>query len=289
MLPARVVKSLTGLSSNQIKKLTPIFSASWINADIKNGKHANPDRPGREMGSSMKDILTYVLAYLKTNLTFDALSAMFSVKRSTFYDLVRRGLNAIEMALDSVGAIPLRDIDSTTVLLAELRGKKDLLLDVTERPIRRPSKGQKKYYSGKKKRHTVKNQILSDENKKIIVLSSTEPGSKHDFQIFKEQELKNCLPTNVTTHVDLGYQGIESQCPDNTISIPDKKPKNMELTSTQNESNKAKSSFRVKVEHAIGGIKRMRGASDICRAINSDLRDQMMLICAGLWNYTLIP
>ncbi len=31
-----------------------------------------------------------------------------------------------------------------------------LILDATEQPIQRPKKGQKKYYSGKKKRHTVK-------------------------------------------------------------------------------------------------------------------------------------
>lgn len=46
--------------------------------------------------------------------------------------------------------------------------------------------------------------------------------------------------------------------------------------------------MRVKSEHAIGGIKRMRGASDICRSTNEGLRDQKMRICAGLWNFTLL-
>lgn len=233
MVPGRVVKSLTGLSKNQIKKLTPFFSACWENADIKNGLHANPDRPGRSLGVKRKDVLIFILAYLKTNLSFDALSMVFGIKRSTFYHLVRRGLGALEMALDEVGAIPLKDVDSSAALLAILRGKKHIFLDATERPIRRPKRQQKKYYSGKKKRHTVKYQVLSDENKKIIALSETVVGSEHDFNMFKNSTLKNNIPKKITIHVDLGYQGIEDECPDNIISIPRKKPRNAELTSDQ--------------------------------------------------------
>jgi predicted DNA-binding protein YlxM (UPF0122 family) len=233
MIPARVVKSLTGLSKNQIKKLTPIFSACWENVDIKNGLHANPDRPGRPPEVKRTYILIFVLAYLKTNLTFDALAMMFSIKRSTFYDHVRRGLQVLEMALDDVGATPLEDIDSQLTLLAILRGKKHIFLDATERPIRRPKRKQRQFYSGKKKRHTVKYQILSDEDKKIIALSETVAGSAHDFQIFKRSRLKNNIPKRITTHVDLGYQGIHVECPTNVFSIPEKKPKNAELTSAQ--------------------------------------------------------
>ncbi len=238
MLSARVVKSLTGLSKNQIKKLTPIFSACWENADIKNGLHSNPDRPGRPPDAKRADVLIFVLAHLKTNLTFDALSMMFGIKRSTFYQLVRRGLLALEYALEEIGATPLKDIDSPVTLLAILRGKKHIFVDVTERPIRRPKRKQKKYYSGKKKRHTVKYQVLSDENKKIIALGETAIGSKHDFKIFKDSNLKKNIPKNITTHVDLGYQGIKDECPDNIISIPEKKSKNAELTAAQKKVTK---------------------------------------------------
>lgn len=238
MVPARVVKSLTGLSKNQIKKLTPIFSVCWENSDIKNGLHSNPDRPGRPPGVKRTDVLIFVLAHLKTNLTFDALAMMFGVKRSTFYQLVCRGLSALDMALDDIGATPLKDIDSPVTLLAILRGKKHIFLDVTERPIRRPKRKQKKYYSGKKKRHTVKYQVLSDENKKIIALSATVIGSEHDFKIFKNSSLKKNIPKNLTMHVDLGYQGIEDECPDNIISIPQKKPRNSELTPEQKKATK---------------------------------------------------
>lgn len=102
MVPARVVKSLTGLSKDQIKKLTPFFSAAWENTAIQRGLHSNPDRPGRPPSFTCRTILLFVLAYLKANSTIDALSFTFKVKRSTFYYLVRRGLNVLEAAIFTV-------------------------------------------------------------------------------------------------------------------------------------------------------------------------------------------
>ena len=238
MVPARVVKSLTGLSKDQAKKLAPIFSTAWDDLDIKNGLHSNPNRPGRPESFKRNDVLIFVLAYLKMNSTFDALSLCFNVKRSTFYSLVRRGLNVLEAALDQIGAIPLKEIESPVQLLAILRGKKDIFLDVTERPIRRPKKNQRVFYSGKKKRHTVKNQILTDEDKKVIALSSSIPGSAHDFEILKNDGLINSMPESVKVHVDLGYYGLEGLCPRNIISIPDKKPKGGELTDAQKKETR---------------------------------------------------
>ena len=43
-----------------------------------------------------------------------------------------------------------------------------LIIDVTEQPIERPVKGQKQYYSGKKKQHTIKVQILASSIRKIL-------------------------------------------------------------------------------------------------------------------------
>src|SRR5215204_3262964 len=36
----------------------------------------------------------------------------------------------------------------------------ELFFDATERPIPRPTRGQKRFYSGKKRRHTVKTQVV---------------------------------------------------------------------------------------------------------------------------------
>jgi hypothetical protein len=44
---------------------------------------------------------------------------------------------------------------------------RELFFDATERPIPRPTRGQKTYYSGKKKRHTVKHQVVVVQKRKV--------------------------------------------------------------------------------------------------------------------------
>ena len=53
-----------------------------------------------------------------------------------------------------------------------------LLIDVTEQPIQRPKKykDRNKYYSGKKKRHTQKVELIMKSNGKIISISKSYPG-----------------------------------------------------------------------------------------------------------------
>ena len=46
--------------------------------------------------------------------------------------------------------------------------RQSLIPDATEQPIERPKKGQKPYYSGKKKRHTLKTEIQTTLKGRII-------------------------------------------------------------------------------------------------------------------------
>jgi hypothetical protein len=45
-----------------------------------------------------------------------------------------------------------------------------VLIDVTETPIERPKK--KHFYSGKKKKHTLKTQIIVDKKKKLVICTN---------------------------------------------------------------------------------------------------------------------
>ena len=62
-----------------------------------------------------------------------------------------------------------------------------LLIDATEQPIERPKKGQKHYYSGKKKRHTLKTEIRKTLQGRIRRVSHSYPGSIHDFNLHKQE------------------------------------------------------------------------------------------------------
>ena len=74
--------------------------------------------------------------------------------------------------------------------------------------------------------------------------------------------------------------------PPDQVQIPHKKPKDGELTKDQKQENRVISGIRIIVEHAIGGMKRFGAASQIVRNRKGQ-DDQMMAICAGLWNFHL--
>ncbi|MDQ7061718.1 MAG: transposase family protein [Sulfurimonas sp.] len=79
----------------------------------------------------------------------------------------------------------------------------------------------KKYYSGKKKKHTQKAQIITNIKGKILAVTIAK-GKMHDFRLFKNSNpTKKILMSRVLA--DLGYLGIDKICPNATI--PNKKQK----------------------------------------------------------------
>ncbi len=66
----------------------------------------------------------------------------------------------------------------------------EFIIDGTERRSNRPvdKETQKEYYSGKKKSHTVKNNVISQRRGKVVFLSDTYEGNKHDKAICEEED-----------------------------------------------------------------------------------------------------
>lgn len=286
MLPERQVRSLTGLSKGKIHRMVPFFSEAYYELKRRDGKCQNPGRPGAPLKYIMRFRLIYALVFLKGNLTKDVIATCFDVPRSSMAALINEGIQVINFACEKMGVAPARDIESAIEALKKL-GRR-VKIDGTERPICRPQKYQEAYYSGKKKLHTVKNIVVisGTKNKRIDVIGETVCGSAHDFEMFKHMKLSNFLDGK-TVDVDLGFQGIEKYCPNSKINIPKKKPKNGQLTEAQKQENKAKSSVRVKIEHAIGGIKIFQAAGSKSRVRSDKLRDDIGYAAASLWNYKI--
>jgi hypothetical protein len=134
-----------------------------------------------------------------------------------------------------------------------------------------------------KKTHNVKNNLLSNSEKRILWLSRTFDGSVHDKKIIDEQPI--CFPAGVTLWQDTGFLGHN---PENiTVKMPTKKPKGKELTQEQKQENKEISSFRILVEHAIGGVKRYRIVKERFRCTKFGFEDTVMLIACGLHNFRI--
>ena len=71
--------------------------------------------------------------------------------------------------------------------LFELFPELKAMIDGTEQEIPRPKnrKKRKTHYSGKKKKHTVKKQVIVNKKGLIIYQSMYFPGRKHDYDIFR--------------------------------------------------------------------------------------------------------
>ena len=170
----------------------------------------------------------------------------------------------------------------------------EILIDVTERTHLRHQKNalQKKHYSGKKGTHTVKNTVISTQDRSVVFLGKTFPGSTHDYKMLK-QELspKKAWWSKIKATVDLGYQGIKTdyENPEN-VTIPHKKPRKSKslpkptLTRAQKRHNKKVGQKRVFVEHAIGGMKAFNILSTRFRNRKDNMADEVSFLVAGLWN-----
>lgn len=194
----RAIKSLIGLSKEKLEKLLPVFSESWSLMDQKNNLGKNPKQPSRKSSVSLEDKMMIVLVYLKTGMTFDAISSFFEISTTTCFRIIKYGLSVCEMTLTKLKSLPARDAQSTLDIFFALDGKKKIFIDATERKIRKPKYNQKKFYSGKNKNHTVKNQIICNSKRKILFLSETVERKRHDFKIYKEQKFAKFLPKIVT-------------------------------------------------------------------------------------------
>lgn len=161
----------------------------------------------------------------------------------------------------------------------------EFLIDGTERQINRPKDkdDQKQYYSGKKKAHTVKNNVISHRGGKVVFLSDTYEGKKHDKAICDEEDYQ--FPSGSKLWQDTGFQGYR---PEGVTTIqPRKKPRKQELTELEKQRNREISSQRVEVEHQIGGIKRCNIVRHQFRNRMAHYVDDVMETACGLHNFRL--
>ena len=158
------------------------------------------------------------------------------------------------------------------------------LVDVTECGIQRPKNQeiQREYYSGKKKKHTIKIQIIMDEITKKIVGVAFDKGSVHDFKLFKNTTID--LDKLIAFLADNGYQGIQELF--SKSLTPKKKSKYNPLSDEDKEFNKLISNIRIAVEHVNCQLKIFRILSERYRSRIDTFNLRAILICC-FYNFCL--
>lgn len=290
----RLCLALTGLTPDEFVRLLPVFTETLRRTRQTAYRH-NPKRQ-RKLGGGRKgflpapiDKLFFILFYYKCYPTYDVLAFFYGCNRANACRRQFALSGILEVALGKKLVLPKRQFKKVEDFLAAFPEAREVFIDGTERPIQRPQDKdqQKNNYSGKKKRHTRKNLVMSTKQKRIGFLSRTVEGKMHDFTMLKALAPPRFIPTDVKQHMDLGFKGYQTQYPDHRISMPQRKPRTRALSEAVKEQNRRKSHVRVLVEHAIGGLKRFRITTDVFRNKRPDFDDTVMLISSGLWNYHL--
>lgn len=297
----RQLRSLVGLGLKSFEILLNEFISCLEEAQSKNNKRKPKKRRQRKPGGGRKSAigspqhqLVFILFYLKNYPTYDVLAFTFNISRACACQSVKHLLTVLKNALKNLKVLPKRMTDAPEELIQLIESVDHVLIDATERPIQRPKKParQKKYYSGKKGCHTVKNTTVSDRDKRILIIGETVPGSQHDYSLLKEElDPKTDWFASTEASVDLGYQGIKNDYSSaEHLHIPHKKPRKSkknpdpQLTPKQKRENRRIGRVRVFVEHAIGGMKAFRVLSIRLRNRLSQLADDFIFAAAGLWN-----
>ena len=231
---------------------------------------------------TIADKLLFILMYLRKATTQDIFGEVFGMPQPVANQWIHRLHACLNQALATLGASPARTADDLD--LADDEDKR-YFQDGTERPIQRPTDqaAQETCYSGKQKRHTVKNNVLVNAHGEIVLLTATCEDTKHDKKIADEAAFT--LPEGSLLYQDTGFQGFALE--GTTIFQPKKKPRGGELTADEEAQNRLISRIRIRVEHAIAGVKRYRIVKDQLRNWKANFRDQVMETCCGLHNFRL--
>jgi hypothetical protein len=216
--------------------------------------------PGRPFKLDVKDRFVMLLVYYRLYITYTLAGFLFDLDQSN----ICRNIQKIESLIKECLPLPQKIYNKTK---KRLRTPDEVeqyfpgflaFIDSTEQQIPRPvyKKRRKAYYSGKKKRHTIKNQIMVNNRGFIIHKTNHKRGCRHDYDIYKNNH--PVTPKEVVNVFDLGYLGVEKDFPEQLSSIPNRKKRNLQLSDDHKEYNKSHSKRRIVIEHTICRLKKYR-------------------------------
>jgi len=278
----KTFRAMTSLDRFEFEELCSVFSEVWNEHTHQHEK--DPAKGGRKpILKTMQDRLFFILFYLKVYPLQEVLAHLFdrSQGQANFYIYE---LSAVwRETLKKTGDLPTRIPEERLAKLAEEEGQ-DFGIDGTERRRERPKDPvyQKRYYSGKKKAHTIKNNLVVGlDDRRIKHLSKTHEGKKQDKKISDEEGIT--VPAGSDLYRDSGFQG--HNLPGVNLHQPKKKPRGSELNLVDKVQNRLVASVRIVVEPIIAGVKRCRIVKDIFRNTKEAYEDMVMELACGLHNF----
>jgi hypothetical protein len=289
-------KSFTGLTIQQFDDIYDKEVAKrYDKYETQRLSKRNKDRErnvgaGRPFKLDLKNRFLMLLVYYRLYITYTLAGFLFDLDQSN----ICRDIQKIESLVRQCLPIPQKIYNITKMLKTPEEVEKYFpgflsFIDSTEQQIPRPvdKERKKEYYSGKKKRHTVKTQFMVNNRGFIIHKTCHKKGRRHDYDIYKKNHA--VTPKQVVNVFDLGYLGVEKDFPHQISALLYKKQRNQQELSAEEEKdyNMFHSKKRIVMEHTICRLKKHGILADIFR--NRLKRyDKISDIVSGLVNYRIM-
>ena len=154
---------LTGLSLQAFLDLLPAFDRATAHSEDQAEQQRKQPRQ-RQKGGGRKpllrsdpDRLLFILFYFKVYPLQSVQGFFFGMSQAQACEWIHRLTPILNQALGFEHQLPARKAADVTQVLRECPGL-GFIIDGTERPIQRPKdkQRQREFYSGKKKRHSVR-------------------------------------------------------------------------------------------------------------------------------------
>jgi hypothetical protein len=257
-----IFRNLTGITGavfdRLLEQLRPAF------ATHRRQRLDRPDRQrafggGDDFDLPPDDQFLLTIFWLRHYPTQEVLGYLFGVSDSTAKRAIDRCLPLLEAAGQDTMRMPDPGRGRRKNLSTLLKDTPDVAVisDTFEQPVQRPRTRQKRFYSGKKKRHTLKSQVAVDEETGTIVdVADSVPGPMADIEVLKQSKLLRRLAKGVGGLGDLAYVGIAALHPQGLGAAPRRKPRGQKRSLADRRYNKAFSRRRIVVEHGIGRLRR---------------------------------
>lgn len=234
----KLCRTLTGLTPEKFQELVenvrPLWSKmAYARTPKSQRKHAVG--AGRRYELSIEEAILLTLIHFRTYETLSFLGFLFNKDLSTAYRYIKR----FEPLILSIIDMPKNKKALT---------KEDILLivDATEQEA---EKREGTGYSGKKRKQTIKTQVIIGQDGKIRHVSLSVSGNIHDKKLFDMTSLPKETQHNMLA--DLGYVGTG-------CIIPEKSSKLHTLTIIQKKNNKEHSILRIPIEHVFAHLKQWK-------------------------------
>lgn len=219
--------ALTGLRRREFEQLLLAFTRAYQQSEERRqAQHPRRRDPGGGRKGAIPtpaEKLLFILFSVRHYPVQRVQAVLFGLGQAQAWEWVHRLLPVLEQAVGHECALPLRKGATMAEMLERCPGL-EFWIDATERPIQRPADGdrQRTYYSGKKKRHTVKNPVVTPKRgRRVLYLGETVEGKRHDKQTAEDDPPP--FPDGSRAGGDSGYQGWTTT--GGTVTPPMKKPR----------------------------------------------------------------